>query len=102
MAEITIKSVLLECLEYKRGLKKLCSVDHQGRMPLKGSEDLFYAQQKKCGIIEDMIHAMDSEPVKRAMADWQKDVMENGPSALKLDGEENVMRFTDEAAEDQV
>ena len=29
-------------------------------------------------ILEDLIHAYDSEPVRRALADWQKDVMENG------------------------
>lgn len=96
MAEITKKSVLLECLEYERGLTRLCSVDHEGRIPLHGSEDLFYDQQKKCKIIEELIQALDSEPVRRTLADWQKDVIQNGPTALKLDGEENVTRFRDE------
>lgn len=93
MGENTKKSVLLECLEYERGLKKMCSVDHQGRMPLKGLEDHFYDQAEKCGILQEMIHALDSETVRRAMADWQKDVMANGPTALKLDGGETGMRM---------
>ena len=93
MGENTKKSVLLECLEYERGKKKLCSVDHQGRMPLKGFEDLFKDQEEKCQILQDMIHALDSEHVRRAIAEWQMDVMENGPTALKLDGGEPGMRM---------
>lgn len=86
MAEVTRKSVLTECLEYERGLKRMCSVDREGRIPLQGSEDLFYEQEKKCKIIEELIHALDNPEVRRILADWQKDVMENGPSALDLEG----------------
>ena len=93
MAEITRKSVLLECLEYQRGLKKLCSVDHQGRIPLKNEKDLFYAIEKKCKIIEELIQALDCPEVRTVLADWQKDVMQNGPAAMKLDGREPEMRF---------
>lgn len=90
----TNKSVLLECLEYERGLKKMCSVDHEGRLPLQGMEDLFHDQAEKCQILQDMIHAMDSETVRRAIADWQKDIMENGPpKELKLDGGEPELRM---------
>ncbi len=97
MAEITKKSVLLECLEYERGLKRLCSVDHEGRLPAKGEEDLFYEQQKKCRIIQELIQALDSEPVRRTLADWQKELMEKGiPAQLTFDKEEYVVRFKDE------
>jgi len=96
-SEITKKSVLLECLEYERGIKRLCSVDHKGRLPAKGEEDLFYDQQKKCKILEEMIQALDSEPVRKALADWQTELMEKGiPAVLTLDGEENVTRFRNE------
>lgn len=48
----------------------------------------------KIEILKDMIAALSSEPVRRALADWQKDVMQNGPSALKLDdGWEQEMRL---------
>ena len=93
MSEITRKSVLLECLEYERGIMRLCSEDHQGRLPAKGEEDLFFDQQKKCKILEELIHSLDSPVVRRILADWQKDVMQNGPTALKLDGGEPEMRF---------
>lgn len=93
MSEITRKSVLLECLEYERGIMRLCSEDHQGRLPAKGEEDLFFDQQKKCKILEELIHSLDSPVVRSALSDWQKDVMQNGPTALKLDGGEPEMRF---------
>ena len=38
-------------------------------------------------VLQELIHAYDSEPVRSALADWQKDVMKNGPSALQLDKE---------------
>ena len=97
--EITRKSVLLECLEYERGIMWLSSKDHEGRLPAKGEEDLFYDQQKKCKILEELIHSLDSPEVRKVladwqkMADWQKEVMKNGPSVLKLDGKEPEMRF---------
>ena len=87
MAEITKKSVLLECLEYERGIMRLCSEEHQGRLPAKGEEDLFFDQQKKCKILEEIIQSLESEHVRRAMADWQKYVMEHGPTNMKIDGE---------------
>ena len=61
---------------------------------MKGLEDKFQEQAEKCRILEDMIHALDSEPVRRAMADWQKEIIENGPpKEMKLDGGEPEMRM---------
>jgi len=93
VAEITRKSVLLECLEYERGIMRLCSEDHKGRLPARDEEDLFFAQQKKCKILEELIHALDNPQVRGILSDWQKDVMENGPSAFKLDSGELGMRL---------
>ena len=94
MGETTKKSVLLECLEYERGLKKMCSKEHKGLTAMKGLEDKFQEQAEKCRILEDMIHALDSEPVRRAMADWQKEIIENGPpKELKMDSGEPEMRM---------
>lgn len=86
MSTITRKSVLLECLEYERGILKLCSQNHEGRIAAKGEEDLFRDQKQKIRILQEMIHALDNESVRKAMADWQKDVILNGPTALELDG----------------
>ena len=51
-------------------------------------EDVWRAERKKVDILQELIHAIDSEPVLRAIADWQKDVMEHGGHAgpLVLDG----------------
>ena len=94
MAEVTRRSVLMECLEYERGLWKLTSEGYDMRVPMKGMEDLFAEQKRKCEILQDMLHALENEQVRVAMADWQKDVMQNGPTALKLDGPEPNGRMT--------
>ena len=77
--EITRKSVLLECLEYERGLWKLCSKNYDTLEPMKGMDKEFDEQREKCRILEDLIHAYESEPVKRALATWQQEVEKNGP-----------------------
>lgn len=84
--EITRRNVLLECLEHFRGLKKLCSKEHKGLEPAESEEDLFYMLEEKCRILQELIQAYESEPVRAAIADWQQEVMEHGPSPLKLDG----------------
>lgn len=76
--EITRRNVLLECLEHFRGLKKLCSKEHKGLEPAEGEEDLFYMLEKKCRIMQELIQAYESEPVRKALADWQNEVMKHG------------------------
>ena len=95
MADVTRRSVLTECLEYERDLWKLTSEGYDMRIPMKGMEDLFAEQRKKCELLQDMLHALESEQVRCALADWQKDVMQNGPTALKLDGPEPQLLYTE-------
>ena len=78
MAEVNKLSVLKECLEYERDLWKLTSVNYNMLVPMKGMEDQFEEQKAKCMILQEMIQALQVESVKRAMADWQKDIIENG------------------------
>lgn len=78
MAEVTRRSVLLECLEYERGLWKLCSKKYDTLEPKEGMEDKWDEQKEKCKLLEDMIQAYESEPVKAAMAGWQNMVMKRG------------------------
>lgn len=75
MNGITRKSVLIECLELQRN--KLRMYSKNGRMlePIRGSEDLFREQQEKCKILEELIHAYDSEPVRAALHGWQEQIM---------------------------
>ena len=53
---------------------------------MKGMEKQFMRQSNKCHALMDLIRAMKSEPVKVALAAWQIDVMQNGPSALDIAG----------------
>ena len=82
--EITRKSVLLECLEIMKAELAICSKHYNGLEPMKGMEEAWQQGRKKVEILKDLIHAYDSEPVRAALADWQKDVMENGPRALEV------------------
>ena len=89
MAEINRKSVLLECLDIMREELRICSAKYNGLVPKQGMEEAWAQCRKKVDILEDLIHAMDSEEVRRTIANWQFEVMKHGPTALKLDGPED-------------
>ena len=94
MAEINRRSVLIECLAIMREELQICSKNWNGLEPKEGMEEAWQQCRQKIEILKDMIQSLQSEPVRAALADWQKDVMENGPSALKLDeGWEQEMRL---------
>lgn len=76
MAEITQKSVLMECLEYERGLWKLCSKKYDTLIPMDGMQEKWNEQKEKCRILQELIQAYESEPVRRAIAGWQREVMD--------------------------
>ena len=78
--------MLLKCLKEQEEIKKLCSEKYESRIPMKGMEQEFYEQEQVCGVLREIIQALENEQVRKVMADWQKDVMEQGPTALKLDG----------------
>lgn len=84
--EITKRETLLECLELMKKFRNAFSKDQYGMMAIERYTALYEEYDAKCWILREMIQALESEPVRRAMADWQKMVMENGPEALKLDG----------------
>ena len=88
MAEITRKSVLLECLSIMRQELALTSERYDGLSPKKGMEDAWAQCRQKIEILKDMIHACESEPVRKALADWQKEIMQrNGEPEAKMDGD---------------
>ena len=93
MAEITRKSVLLECLSIMKSELAICSKHYNGLEPANGMEEAWQQGRKKVEILKELIHAYDSEPVRAAIADWQQEVMDNGPSALKLDGEKQEVKM---------
>ena len=93
--EITRKSVLLECLSIMRQKLAAFSKKYDGHEPAKGMEEAWEQARKKVDILQELIHSYDNPQVRAAIADWQKDVMENGaPDVLTLDGgNEPEMRF---------
>lgn len=75
MAEITRKSVLLECLSIMREEQRICSKGYNCLEPAKGMEEAWEQGRRKITILQEIIQALDSEPVLRAMANWQKEEM---------------------------
>ena len=69
--EITRRETLLDCLEMMRMRRNVVSVGRRGMIPLQGYEDLFFEHQRKCCIIQELIQANESEPVRKVLAEWQ-------------------------------
>lgn len=82
--EITRKSVLIEALQIMREELDICSEGYNGLIPKKGMEEAWEQARRKVQIMQDLIHAYESEPVRKALADWQKETMEKGPEPLNL------------------
>ena len=72
---ITRKRVLTECREIICSRLKNFSKHLNGLEPAEGYEKPWRLELQKLRIIEDMIHALDSEPVAAVLADWQTQVM---------------------------
>lgn len=73
MAEITRKSVLLECLSIMREEQRIMSKNYNCLEPADGMEEAWNQGRRKIQILEEHIQALDSEPVLRALAGWQKE-----------------------------
>lgn len=99
MAEINRRSVLIECLAIMREELQICSKNWNGLEPKEGMEEAWQQGRQKIEILKEMIQSLSSEPVRRALADWQKELMEKGiQTEIKFDGEDEVMRLNDEKA----
>lgn len=86
MAEITRKSVLLECLSIMRQELAVMSKNYNGLEPARGMEEAWAQGRKKVEILQELIQAYDNEVVRSALADWQKDLMAKGiQTELKFD-----------------
>lgn len=76
MAEITRRSVLLECLQEMEAKLSRASKNGRALEPLRGYEEEFDVLQRKCEVIRELIHAYESEPVRRSIANWQQEIMD--------------------------
>ena len=97
MAEITRKSVLLECLSIMREEQRICSRNYNCLEPAKGMEQAWEQGRRKIAILQEMIQALDSEPVLRAIAGWQQ--AELPPRQIALDFQDLMEEM--KAAEEQ-
>lgn len=79
----------MECLSIMREELRICSANFNGLAPKKGMEEAWQQGRRKIEILEELIHAYDSEPVRRSLADWQKEIMErNREPEGKMDRED--------------
>ena len=86
--------MLLECLSIMREEQRICSTNYNGLQPKKGMEEAWQQGRRKIEILEDLIHAYDSEQVRRSLADWQKEIMEqNREPEGKMDGENWIKKL---------
>lgn len=85
--EVTRKSVLMECLSIMREELRLCSTNYNGLEPKKGMEEAWRLGREKIEILKDLIHAYDSEPVRKSLANWQKEIMAQQEPEGKMDGD---------------
>ena len=83
--EVTKRETLLECLDLMKKFRACFSHKGMGMMPTPRYAALFKEYDEKCRILREMLQALESEPVRKALANWQQMVMEKGPEALKLD-----------------
>lgn len=74
--EPTRRGILREYLEVEEGMLRSCSKGMSKLEPKPGYEKKWELYRKRCELLRDMIQALGSEPVMRAMSDWQRLIME--------------------------
>ena len=82
--EINERSVLIDALEREEAVMASCSKMGRKLEPIPGFEAEFFRQRKKCNVLRNMIQAMQSEPVRASIADWQKDVMDGKRASMTV------------------
>ena len=82
-ATVTLRSTLIDCLQIKRQELGICSKRYDGLEPARGLETAWEIHRQEVQILEKHIQSLEYEPVRKALAEWQADVMKNGPSALE-------------------
>ena len=80
---ITKRETLLECLDIMKKIRNSFSRQGFGITPIDRYSIFYEEYDNKCQILREMIQALESEPVRTAMAKWQSEVMKKGPEALE-------------------
>ena len=71
---VTRKRTLLECLRIIDAQKKNMSRDLNGLEPMPGCEAAWEMERRKEEILRELIRALESPEVERAVATWQKEI----------------------------
>lgn len=74
--EPTRRGILKEYLEIEEAALRVESKNMSKLEPKEGRERQWDYRRKRCGLLRDMIQALESEPVRKAMSDWQRMIME--------------------------
>lgn len=74
--EPTRRGILKEYLEIEEAALRSESKNMSKLEPKQGRERQWELRRKRCGLLRDMIQALESEPVRKAMSDWQRLIME--------------------------
>ena len=73
---VTRRGILKEYLEIEIAALKTVSKNQTMLEPKQGKEAQWEWRRKRCGLLRDMIQALETEPVRKAMSDWQKIIMD--------------------------
>ena len=76
MSKITKRETLLECLDLMKKIRNSFSHKGWGMAPIERYTILFTEYDEKCQILREMVQALESEPVRKALANWQKEIMD--------------------------
>lgn len=76
--EITKRETLLEAVDMMRKIRNSYAQDELGMIPIEKKRLDYEEYEQKVRILMDMVRALEAEPVKRALAQWQIDIMEGG------------------------
>lgn len=79
--------MLLECLSIMRQEQAVMSKNYNGLEPAKGMEEAWAQGRRKIEILQELIHAYDSEPVRRSLANWQMEIMTQKEPQARMDGD---------------
>ncbi|MBO7421795.1 MAG: hypothetical protein J6T99_00205 [Oscillospiraceae bacterium] len=74
--EPTRRGMLREFLEIETGMLRVFSKGASMLEPKEGMEAKWERARKRCKLLREMIQALESEPVRAAMASWQQQRME--------------------------
>ena len=72
--KITTRDMLLECLKWMEYKKLFYAADPEGLIPMEGMDEELTEWGEKCDRMRILIQGLESEPVRRALAQWRHEL----------------------------